>query len=44
MDPRYQQITLNPEDRKINYNKYFLQMQKMKVLWIHSMPGSIWKI
>jgi ribonuclease HIII len=33
VEPRYQQITLDPEERNNKYNKFF-QMQRMRV-WIH---------
>jgi hypothetical protein len=41
VEPRYQQVTLNPEEEKTNYNKFFRQMQKTKVFGFIRMLGFI---
>jgi redox-sensitive bicupin YhaK (pirin superfamily) len=41
VEPRYQQITLDPEER-INCNKFFHQMQKMPEFGFIKTPGFIW--
>jgi len=39
--PRYDQISLNPEDRKTNYSKFYLQILQMKGYGFIKMLGFI---
>jgi hypothetical protein len=44
VEPCYQQITLDPEERNNNYNKFFHQMQRMREFGFIKTPGfKIWQ-
>jgi redox-sensitive bicupin YhaK (pirin superfamily) len=44
VEPRYQQITLDPEERNNKLHKFFHQMQRMREFGFIKTPGFIWVI